>query len=289
MKGKGVTRANESRRRLPARLTWAFVCVAITCAALAQRTGFIIDGVSTNAGASFYVGDTNPFNFLLITNGGTLMDQTGIIGNTESAPNNVAIVSGVGSHWNSDSNLFVGLSGSWNRLEVVAGGLVNMDGVVYPHEAIYVGYNVSSSDNSVLVKGTDSVLGRAKFYLGYSGSGNRIDLLDGGRIESTHTSGLGSGWPSYIGFSVSSSSNTAFVSGTNSVWNSDHLYLGFAGSQNSLVIAGGGKVACAVLYVGYETSSHRNGLLVTGTNSTWIGQLRIGGGSSNNVVVNAGA
>jgi len=105
--------ANESRQRLPAKLTaWALACVATTCAALAQGNGFIIDGVSTNAGASFYLGDTNPFNFLLITNGGTLMDQTGIIGNTESATNNVAIISGVGSHWNSDSTLFVGLSGS---------------------------------------------------------------------------------------------------------------------------------------------------------------------------------
>ena len=57
-----------------------------------------------------YLGEQGPQNLLVITNGGAVYDDNGILGASFSASNDIAVVSGPGSVWSNRANLFVGQS-----------------------------------------------------------------------------------------------------------------------------------------------------------------------------------
>jgi T5SS/PEP-CTERM-associated repeat protein len=89
-----------------------------------SRTTNRIDGTSVEFGGPYTLGDSGPFNFLIVTNGGALTNTIGTIGSAESATNNVALVGGTNSVWKNNGDLIVGNSGSGNSLHIAAGGRV---------------------------------------------------------------------------------------------------------------------------------------------------------------------
>jgi T5SS/PEP-CTERM-associated repeat protein len=119
----------------------------------------------------------------------------------------------------------------------------------------------------------------------------------------------------YLGYTGSSSNNSALVGGSGSVWsNQPNLVVGRSGSGNSLVISNGGKVFIGNIgwnsygYIGLNHGSDSNSVLVTGTGSVWsnwctpriigigpneftylFAYLYVGeGGSGNSLIINDG-
>ena len=108
--------------------------------------------VSNNwdAGFQLTVGRSTANNTLSITNGGTVFDGLGIIGELTGSDGNSVVVSGSGSSWSNVADLAIGNGGSSNSLTIEDGGLVyNANGVI--------GVEEDSANNSVVVRGTNSV------------------------------------------------------------------------------------------------------------------------------------
>ena len=107
------------------------------------------------------------------------------------------------------------------------------------------------------------------------------------------TSGTNSYANTYVGYEATASNNLLTIGNTNTLLtNSANLYVGYAGSSNSMVISNGGVVVNSNGYVGYDAASSNNSVTVTGANSHWsnAGDLLLGyNGSSNSLSVNAGA
>jgi T5SS/PEP-CTERM-associated repeat protein len=131
----------------------AFVrgCLAalVLCSAVAGHaesyTTNIVNGVTTNVGGVYIVGSTGPFNGLIITNAGVLINTDGIIGNTAAASNNFALITGSSSIWSNGSQFTVGVTGAFNSVTITNGGLLHdMYG--------YVGYNAAASNNTGAVR-----------------------------------------------------------------------------------------------------------------------------------------
>ena len=238
----------------------------------------IIDGVTTNTGGAYYVGDTGPFNALIVTNAGTVIDTSGYIGNAAVASNNSALVTGSGSLWTNAGALYVGYAGSANQLSILNSGLVvNVSG--------YLGYTNSALNNTALVTGAGSVWMNGKdLTIGYYGSGNQLTIADGGRVNGNN---------SYLGYQSISASNCVLVSGTGSVLYCDAgLQVGSDGVGNRLVITGGGCVDSLYGDIGRWDASSNNSVYVTGSGSVWSNRidLRVGhvGPDNQFVVTNGG-
>jgi T5SS/PEP-CTERM-associated repeat protein len=104
----------------------------------------------------------------------------------------------------------------------------------------------------------------------------------------------------YLGYEVGGSNNSALVADPGSLWsNRLNLYVGFSGANNSLVISNGGRVVAlsgeqlsSGGYVGYNSSSSNNQILVTDPGSSWSnyeGALYLGyTGAGNSLVIRNG-
>jgi T5SS/PEP-CTERM-associated repeat protein/autotransporter-associated beta strand protein len=251
-----------------------------------NRTGYIgPDSTSSNnivtvagAGSAWmntgdlyvgYLGSSG--NSLVISNEGSVVSGSAIIGTYDSS-NNIVTVTGTNSAWTNMGDLYVGYLGSSNSLVISNGGaVVNSDG--------YIGSEANSSNNSVLVTGTSSAwTNTGSLIVGFYGSSNSLVISNGGNVESRNGT---------IGFDSTSSNNSVLVTGTNSAWtNTNELTVGYQGSSNSLVISNGGSVASLNGRIGIQSSS--NNVLVTGTGSAWTNttELLIGNtGSDNSLVI----
>jgi len=226
--------------------------------------------------ANLYVGFSGSDNSLVINGSGTVHSAAGYIGNGTSASENSVVVTGSGSVWDKLNTLFVGNSGACNSLVISNGGQVvnayNSFGP--PVGPVYIGYNSSSSNNSVLVSGTNSVWKNTASILsiGLYGAGNSLVISNGGQVNNQTSS---------VGSQPSSSNNSVLVDG--SVWqSSEELYVGYWGSSNSLAVRNGGQTASADSYIGYIGDSGYNCAFLCGTGSVWsTGNLFLGGGADN--------
>jgi fibronectin-binding autotransporter adhesin len=247
-------------------------------------TGTNSNGISTWTNSDdLYVGYDGSGNSLTIESGATVANTFGYIGYGTNSSNNFAVVTGAGSTWSNNGNFIVGHFGSSNRLIISNGGNV-LGG------DSYIGDQPGSSNNYVLVTDSNSTWTSAdRLFVGHFGSSNSLVISNGATVA--NTGGV-------IGSATSSSNNSVLVTGTNangdvSTWtNSGDLVVGEDGSSNSLVISNGGGVLNAVGYVGRNTNSSNNSVLVTGINSTWtnFSDLAIGSqGSSNTLVISNGA
>ena len=266
------------------RLVAGLVCVTgtltDTTAWAENNTTNIISGVATNAGASYVVGQTGQNNYLEIRTGGGLTNGTGVIGSSSSASNNSAVVTGAGSRWINVSNLSVGLMGPANRLTITNGGLATDD---YG----YVGYDITSTSNTVLVTGSGSRWeSTSQLIIGYGGAGNRLTITNSGQVVCHGDSFVG-------GFNDDGSDSVALVTGSGSVWtNGGDIYIGYFSSANLLTITNGGRVTSQGGNIGAFNSSDNR--VIVGTNSVWnmIGSYLVLGGqdSVNNqlVITNGG-
>jgi len=144
------------------------------------------------------VGNSGSFNRLAVNNGAQVTNSLGTIGNSISASNNTAVVSGAGSFWNNQSDLYVGQLGGGNRLEVSGGAQVaNSQGAM--------GNSVSASNNIAVVEGSGSLWNnQLDLYVGQSGRGNRLDVNNGATVAASNL---------IVGFQSSSTNNRVVVDG----------------------------------------------------------------------------
>ncbi len=157
------------------------------------------------------------------------------------------IISGITNDWEGDY-----LVGSNTFADVL---LIQNSGVLSNWNC-YLGYEVESSNNSVLVTDPGSLWNNSSnLYVGYSGSGNNLVISNGAQAANSY---------GYVGFNSESSSNTVLVSGTGSVWtNFNGIRVGYHGVGNSMVISNGGYVVNGEYgIVGCYSSN--NSVLVTG-------------------------
>ena len=233
--------------------------------------------VTPLAAADLYVGSNSSgvtTNFTSGTNAYTNI----YVGYTADASNNTLGVYNAGTLLTNSGNLFVGRAGSGNSLVISNGGTVAVDSVRV------IGVDLGSSNNSVLVTGTKSLwTNSGNLFVGGAGSGNSLVISNGGEVAVATDSVIG-------GF-ASSSDNTVLVTGERSLWtNGNDLYVGNSGSGNSLVISNGGTVASGNGYIGFDSNSFGNIVLVTGTGSVWTnsGDLYVGySGTSHRMVIAA--
>jgi T5SS/PEP-CTERM-associated repeat protein len=241
----------------------------------------IISGVSSNWIPDYYVGNTNFGDALVIQSSGVLSNGLGFLGYNVSSSNNSALVTGAGSVWSNRWGLYIGYSGAGNSLVISEDGEVISDPSGSNNYADYIGFNASSSNNTVVVTGSGSVwYDGQRLHVGFSGAGNSLVISNGGQVFSTHlNSGPASG---YIGSNSSSISNRVLVTDPGSTWNNDGtLIVGYGGNANTLVISNGGLVASSGGRVGGiegTTGSWSNSVVVTGVGSVWsnTGTLSVG-------------
>src|SRR5579862_5631431 len=116
-------------------LILAFTLPAASVRGETGTSQFFTNGVVTDWGrANLYVGNTGPNNYLQISNGSGLTNAaTCYIGNNSNANQNTLLVSDTNSVFNGtpfDTGLYIGNSGSGNRL-VVSNGAVTTIGPGY--------------------------------------------------------------------------------------------------------------------------------------------------------------
>ncbi len=235
-----------------------------------------------NNSGQLYVGGKIYFNTLLISDGGTVNNTDGIIGNSMSAYDNQVTVTGPNSAWNNNGQLTVGDYGAFNTLLITNGGTVNsIDGMI--------GRSFSGHDNQVTVAGPDSTWSNlGALTVGAAGSQNTLLITDGGQVSSStgfigerSSGGFGDG-------------NQAIVSGLNSAWNiSGALTVGGRATDSMLLITNGGTVNSTDGIIGRDGLSDNTHFIVSGhatvsgANSAWnnSGQLSVGYGSADNTLL----
>jgi T5SS/PEP-CTERM-associated repeat protein len=193
-------------------------------------------------------------NSLVISNGGAVYGTQGglAIGGTFNTSNNVFTVTGTGSVWRSNFDLYVGYQGNRNRMTISDGGAVS-------NATSYVG-NSASVSNIVTVTGSGSVWNNGPMVLGEGTVGNQMIISNGGAVQCDNA---------IIGNATASSSNFVTVTGAGSVWDtgSGNLQFGHGGPGNQLTISDGGAVQDTVGIVG--DAGKNNVVTVTGNGAVW--------------------
>ena len=241
-------------------------------------TNVAVMSISTNYADTYMVGNNDPLNGLIVTNGAVFTVSAGVVGNSALASSNAVFVTGIGSVWRSSGSITVGNTGSFNQVIISNTGRVN-------DTTGYVGYDGTASGNAVVVAGPGSSWSNSSsLYVGYNGSGNSLTIENSSRVFNTYA---------YIGYNGGSGSNTVVVSGSGSLWaNSNYnLYAGYSGSENQLIITNGGRVVSTNTYVGYSASASNNTVLVAGAGSSWsnTSYIFVGySGQGNQVIITNG-
>lgn len=216
----------------------------------------IINGTAVNWPTNYYVGSNHISDALFILNGGSLSNQWGYIGYRPGGVSNLAVVSGSGSTWTNIGHLYVGYSGSANRLVISDGG-----------KAMAFGDTVAASQsgsisNSILITGSGSVLTNwNSLYVGDGGAYCSLVVSNGGAVF------CGNG--GYVGGNFGGQSNIALVTGSGSVWQCDgNMTVGFR-DGNMLIVSNGGAVLSTEGRLGYYGTARSNSVLITGNGSRW--------------------
>jgi len=183
---------------------------------------------------------------MTVSGGASVVDgKFSVVGLNATASGNSVLVTGTGSTWSS-GGLVIGDSGSGNSMSVEAGADVASAG-----SAVALGYNVGSSNNSILVDGTGSTLASSSdLIVGFGGSGNSVVVSNGGTLtNSQYTSG------GVIGLNSGANNNSVLVSGSGSAWNnSGDLTIGNSG-QGTLTVANGGSISANAVIIASQAGS----------------------------------
>jgi T5SS/PEP-CTERM-associated repeat protein/autotransporter-associated beta strand protein len=141
-------------------------------------------GSTLTSVSDLIVGFGGSGNSVVVSNGGTLTNSHysygGVIGLNSGATNNSVLVTGNGSAWNSGGDLLVGWGDSGNTLTISNGGAVTSGQVNYGG---VIGFNASSTNNSVLVTGTGSTWSNSgDLTIGDAGEGT-LTIANGGSVS----------------------------------------------------------------------------------------------------------
>ncbi|MGI5869732.1 MAG: hypothetical protein ACOX9C_09875 [Kiritimatiellia bacterium] len=271
----------------PAKNTSAHVGNKGSCNAMTVSNGTLVLDFNLNVGLS------GSFNRLDVLDGGLVIPRTHLyIGGTTESQSNTVVVSGANSLIETKTfDVNVGNAGHWNTLQVADGG------AVVANRCIYVDTRDGSSNNKVLVDGSNSVLrskGNGASYsivVGKSGTGNSLVLDNGASFVSDAAT------PFTVGADAGASSNSVFIGSGCGVANpglvyvghtgdcnsltvsnasfsaGSYVYSGYAGSWNSIAICGGATFDfLGHAHVGYGAGVHDNTLLVTGVGTVLTNQ-----------------
>ena len=223
-------------------------------------------------------------NSLLVTNGGQVLGYYAYLGRMSSADHNSAQVTGPGSSFSVNCYIYTGNQGHNNTFTVANGAAVS-------DKFCYISYSAGSSNNAVLLTGTNSSWQNSwSVYVGYDGGAASLTISNGATMST------GGGWtPSHdgiLGVNSDSSNNRALITGGGSAWNcAERVFVGLNGPANSLVIGNGGRIIDTDGFIGGNPGSDNNSALVTGANSIWtnsgdqyVGDFSVG----NSLVINNG-
>jgi T5SS/PEP-CTERM-associated repeat protein len=250
-----------------------------------------VGSVLTNSG-DLTVGYGGSSNGLSVSEGAQVFSSNSYIGRDPGSTGNTVIVTGTGSLWTNSGDLFVGNQGASNSLVISSGGMVINGG--QDSTGGVIGFITNSSNNSVVVTGSGSTwLSAGDVVIGYSGTGNRLEVSNGGTVSNgvvNYAGGLSGG---IIGFNEGSTDNSVLVTGIGSRWiSSGDLFVGFNGAGNSMVISNGGSIYNSQVdfggVLGWGAASSNNTVIVTDAGSTWTnsGNLTVGyEGSGNSMVI----
>jgi T5SS/PEP-CTERM-associated repeat protein len=232
-----------------------------------------------------YVGSNSSGDSTNFSSGTNSYGNT-FIGYDSSASNNLLTVDSPGTLLTNSGNLYVGYDGSSNSLVISNGAQV-------VNNECFIGSNTSSSNNSVLVSDGGTLWSNGlSLSIGNDGSFNSLVISNGGQ---TFVGAFAT-----IGNNAASSNNSVVVT-SNALWTTYYdLYIGHAGSFNSLEVSGGGTVT--VLgdpwpdhyngsVIGSASNSSNNSVVISGIGSTlnspnlYVGDF----GSSNSLTISNNA
>jgi len=228
-----------------------------------ENSGLLFVGVDNGSGRG-------NFNSLVVTNGGVVRNADAYVG--VSGTSNSVLVSGVGSLWNNNGNLYIGSNGTYNVLTINSLGTVS-------NASGYVGYMGGTSYNNATVDNATWV-NTGSLSVGYSDDHNTLTVTNNGKVYSVN---------GYIGVNSQGHDNSVLVTGTGSLWNmTGDLFVGLnGGSNNVLSIRNGGRVNGRNGYVG--NNANYNWVYVSDPGSLWnmTGDLFVGlnGGSYNSLYI----
>ncbi|MFA5257295.1 MAG: hypothetical protein WC360_04030 [Opitutales bacterium] len=226
------------------------------------------------------VGDGGSHNSVLVSDGADLTSgSTAYISYAQGADNNTVSVNDAGSTWTS-AGLYVGYSGSHGTLQLTSGGKVTCG-------TVYVGYNSTSTGNSISISGSGSALnmGSNTLYVGNYGTGS-LTVSAGGKI----TSSAGCVGQYSGGNTVTFTGSGA--SDTSTTWtNTGDLTVGQSGSGNTMSVSNGADIICSgYTFIGRAPGYSANSLTVSGTGSTLSStNLLVGSYGSGGLTVSDGA
>ena len=175
---------------------------------------------------------------------------------------------------NYSGTYMVGTDGWFNALIITNAGILTSSAGI-------IGNSAFSSNNYALVTGTSSIWSNSgSLTIGSTGSFNQLTINNGGKVQN----GYG-----YVGNNSNAANNAVLVTDAGSFWsNSSTLYVGYAGSSNSLTIANGARVLDPTGSIGNYGGADNNSALVTGPGSIWsnTGNFYVGNsGSSNGLTI----
>ena len=229
-------------------------------------------------------------NRLLVTNGSGLFSDSAMIGATTNSFGNSVTVAGAGSFWTNSGALYVGMDGSGNSLAVANGATVAVGGGT---NGTVVGFSADSSNNSVLVTGSNASLSITKaLFVGYGGGGNTLTISNGASVT---VACLGNGDYLSLGENSGSSNTLTVTSASTLTVNAGALSLygiwigdSDGSSNNCMVVSDGGRVySTGESGIGCVEQSGDTEALITGAGSLWTnnGVLAIGARDGGNGVV----
>lgn len=216
----------------------------------------LVTGVGSiwNNSGNLLVGDSGSGNSLVITNGGQVSDSVGYIGQNLFSMNNSVLVTGPGSTWSNNADLYVGLEGG-GTLTIGSGGKVIASSVSIAYYAGSVGTvnfgTYGGSDTNVTLVTPSISFGNASSSTGILNFNQR----DTATFTSSITGGgslnqLGSGTTILTG-SNSYTGTTTVNAGVLLVDNTTGWGVGSGLTVNSSgVVGGSGSIAGAALING---------------------------------------
>ncbi len=232
----------------------------------ANSNSALVTGIGSRLtnGQSIVIGYAGRGNELIISNGARVTTGTTYAGQNGSSEGRL-VVTGAGSLLTNHSDCYVGQLGSSNSLLVGVGGrLADNFG--------YIGSSAFQNGNSAVVSG-GLWTNRADLYVGSGSYSSQLLVTNAGRVAVNSNS--------YVGYSVYSSNNLVVVSDAvdlsgggappvPSLWtNRSNLYFGYSGAFNQMFVTNAGMVVNNYGYVGYNSSSVSNKILVSDTGSVW--------------------
>ena len=222
-------------------------------------------GSSWTDGGDLFVGNSGT-GTLFISAGGSVSNSQNNIGASigqNAGSNGMVTVTGTGSMWTDNGDLFVGDSGTGTLL-ISAGGSVSNNDISI---GATIGQNAGAA-GTVTVTGTGSSWTNAgDLFVGDSGTGTLI-ISAGGIVTDNQN---------FIGATIGNNTKaagTVTVTGSGSSWTDNgDLYVGDYGT-GTLLISAGGTVASFASNIGAtigENAGATGTVTVTGTGSSWTG------------------